>query len=54
MHCDQQIREMSGESVINATGVFGNLSLTEILQNCKPDWFWVYPPKDNQSLIPRK
>lgn len=49
MHCGQQIREMRGESVINAIGVFGNLGLTEILQSCKPDWFWVYPPRDNQS-----
>lgn len=47
MHYGQQIREMSGESVINATGVFGNLILTTF-RGCKPDQFWVYP-EDKQS-----
>lgn len=54
MHCDQQIRPMSGgESIIRAIGVFGNLAL-RFFRGCKPDQFWVHPFEDNQSLVPRK
>lgn len=53
MHCDQQIRPMSGERIIRAIGVFGNLAL-RFFRGCKPDQFWVHPSEDTKVLSLRK